>query len=97
LSDLGVARRKHDHRHLRPGSQITDEIDAVTVGQTEIEHHQVGAAGAGLDQAALHAVGLEDLKPFAFKRQFDEAADVGFILDDDNASGPSWRAVCSWS
>jgi hypothetical protein len=68
-------------------SQITDEVDAVTVGQAQIEHHQVGAAGAGLDQAALQAVGLEYLEPLAFERQLDEAADVGFIFDDDNGAG----------
>jgi hypothetical protein len=33
----------------------------------------------------LHAVGLEDLKPLAFERQLDEAADIGFVLDDDDA------------
>jgi hypothetical protein len=38
---LGAPRRQHDDRDLRPPAQATDQVDAVAVGQAEVEEHQV--------------------------------------------------------
>ena len=59
---LAAARRQHDDRHRRPLAQVADEVDAVAVGQSEVEQHQVGRARAGVDQAALLRLGLDALR-----------------------------------
>src|SRR5664279_150694 len=67
-----------------PDGDGIDEIDAVAIGEAEIEHHQVGAEGTGLDQPALQAGRLEYLAALGLERQADEAADGGFVLDEDD-------------
>jgi hypothetical protein len=74
-------RRQHDDRRVGLLAQFDDEIHAVAVRQTEVENHQVGFAGAGVDQAATQRFRLEHLPAFIFQRGAHEAADLRFIFD----------------
>ena len=84
LAALGTAGREHDHRHGRPLPQFADEFHAVAVGQTQIEHHQVGATRASLDEAALVVLRLVHRVALGLQRESHEAADMGLVFDDQN-------------
>ena len=84
LVGLVDARRQHEDGDVRPAAQFADQIDAVAIGQAEVEHHQVGAARAGFNQSALHCLSLMDLEAVALKRLSDEAADLRFVFDHEN-------------
>jgi hypothetical protein len=87
LAGLGAARRQHDHGHRRPLAQVADQVHAVAVGQAQVQHHQVGAARAGLDQAALQGGGLVHLVALGLQGEPHEAADVGLVFDDQDLGG----------
>ena len=43
---LGVARRQHDDRHGGPLADLATDVDAGHVGQTEVEHDEIGPASS---------------------------------------------------
>ena len=75
------ARRKHDHRHLRPGAQLANQIGTVAVGQTEVGDDEVGPARRRVDQALLDRLGLEHAPAFGLERGANEAPDVAVVFD----------------
>src|SRR5260221_5562116 len=81
------ARRQHDDRHRTPAAQIADELDAVEVRQPEVQHDEIGFAGAGLDEPILCGLRLEYLVSLCFQRSAHEAADLLFILHDQHGNG----------
>ena len=45
---------------------------------------QIGAAGAGLNQAELLRAGFEGLKALGFEPEAHESTAIGFVLDDES-------------
>src|ERR1051326_4336042 len=41
LVDLVAARREHDDRYIRTGSQTPRDFDAAQVGQRDVEQHRI--------------------------------------------------------
>ena len=74
LVGLVDPRREHDHRDRRPAAQIADEIDAVAVGQAEVENDDVGLAGSGFDESVLERLGLEHMPTLGLERGAHESA-----------------------
>ena len=84
LVDFGRAGGKNDDGNVRPGPQVADQVDAIAIRQAEVEHDQVRLPGADLDQTTSHRIGLENRQLLRFQGQFDEATNLGFILDNDH-------------
>ena len=61
------ACREDEDRHVRPSAQVADEVDAVAVGQAEIEHDQIGLVGAGFEQPVGTGSGLVHAAAFFLK------------------------------
>src|ERR1700733_3598970 len=55
---LHGARRQHHDRHLRPAAHAADHVQAVLVGQPQVDQQQVRLVAARLDLRALGGVGL---------------------------------------
>ena len=60
LLRLERARRQHDDRHRRPRAHAADHVEAVAVGETEIDDQQVRLVRAGLDLGAPCVLGFDD-------------------------------------
>ena len=77
----------------RPLPQPADDLEAVQVGKTEIEDHEVGLTRRGLEQPLLAGLGLHHAVALARQRGAEEPADGRLVLDDqhDRASAPVAR------
>jgi hypothetical protein len=61
-----VAASGEDHdRDRGPGAQLADDLDAIEVGEAQIEHDQVGVVGRGGVQRLGAVGGGDDLVPAA--------------------------------
>ena len=89
LVPLLAPRREDDDRNGRPLAQPADHVEAVHVGQAEIEDDDVGLARAGLDDALRARRRLEEPVAVALERGAEEAPDLRLVLDEDDrpASG----------
>src|SRR5450830_1730528 len=84
---FAIPRRQHQNRHCQPTAQFADQLFAVAIRQAEVDDHQVRLTAGGMDQCAFDAVGLEHLKTFILQGDPDEAADIGFVFNNQNACG----------
>jgi hypothetical protein len=77
------AAGQDDDRYRGPGAQLADDLDAVEVGQAEVEHDQVGVlAGGGVQ--GLHAVaGGDDLVLAGVQVDPQRPQDLRFVVDDE--------------
>ena len=87
LVALLAARRQHDDRHVRPLAQAPDHLQAVDVGQAEIEDDDVGLARGHLDQAVGAGRRLEEPVALARQGRAQEAPDLRLVLDDRTTTG----------
>lgn len=76
--------REHENRHLRPATQMADEVDAVAIGQAEIEHHQSGLLLARFNQPLRRRCRLKNSAAFFFECRAYKTADQFFVLDDND-------------
>ena len=81
LVGLPRSRRQHDDRRLRPTAEVADELDAVAVGQAQVEDHQFGPARGGVGQRLPDGVGFDHVPALALERHADEAPDLALVLD----------------
>ena len=78
------AHREHDQRHARPGAQPLQHFGAVHVGQAEIENHQIGRLQRRRAQRFGAGLGLLHREAVEFEAGAQEAADLNFVVDDEN-------------
>ncbi len=70
--------------HLAPLAQAPDHLEAVEVGQTEIDDDDVGLAGGHLDQTVGGGPRLEEPVALAREGRAQEAPDLRLVLDQDH-------------
>ncbi len=87
LDAFGRAGREHEQRRAAPAAELVDEVDAIAVGQAQIEDDEVGLARGGVDQPARHAVGLADAPALGFERRAHDVADLGLVFDHQDEAG----------
>jgi hypothetical protein len=59
-------------------------VEAVAVGQAQVEQDDVGIGGDGLDRAVACGAGFFDAVVVRFERGPQESADRLFVLDDQD-------------
>ena len=59
LFRLASTHGQHDHRHLRPLAQFAQQLDAVAVGQTEIQDDTFTQGQVGLIVGTYETAGVE--------------------------------------
>ena len=84
LVALLTARRQHDHGHGGPFAYATDHVQAIHVGQAEVDDDDVRLTGADLDHAIGSGRRLEEPIALPLERGPEEFADLGLVLDDDD-------------
>jgi hypothetical protein len=77
------ARGQDDHRNLRPAAQLADHVEAVGVGQPEVDDHEIGLARRRVDQPLLARLRVE-YGDAVLERGAHEAADLFLVLDQDD-------------
>lgn len=80
----GVPGGEHDDRHPGPAAQPLDHVDAVEVGQAQVEHHDVGVAGGGELEGGGTVVGRVDLVLAGLEVDHQGAHDLRFVVDHEH-------------
>ena len=85
LFRLPVPGGDDDDGHL-PGQapELGQNLQAVHVGQTQVQQHQIGAVGEEQGQAFLAGVGGDGAVVVGAQGPADEVADGPLVLDDKN-------------
>ena len=65
-------------------AQPLHHLDAVHVGQAQIQDHELGLAVRGCGQARLPGLGFVNLEPWAAEARAQKAADLRIVLDHDD-------------
>ncbi len=71
---------------VRPAAQPADHVDAVDIGQAEIEHHQIGRVAGGRRAQRAGPVGRDvDVVPAGAQVDPQRAQDLWFVVHDQDA------------
>lgn len=81
------AHREHEHGDVAPFAEAAEDFDAADVGESEVEDDAVGLARGGFLQAEDAVFGFANGVAATFKRETQEAADLHFVVDDENGGG----------
>ena len=88
-----VARRDDEDRAREPGAQLADDVDAVEVGQAEVEDDEVRPAALGDRERFGRRGRLDDAVAVDAQRDAQEAADLRFVFDHQDLEPPGWPAL----
>jgi hypothetical protein len=86
-----------DDRDSRPLPQPADDVEAVQIGQPEVQNDEVGLPGRSLEEPVLAGLGLDDAVSLAREGRAEEAADRRLVLDDQHhrtAPRSAWGIGC---
>ena len=84
LVRLGGAGRQHDDGRHEFLAHIVDELAAVAVGQAQVQDDEVGQVGGEDGFAQLTGGGHIGLVAVGVQQGIDEAADGGFVFNDED-------------
>jgi hypothetical protein len=78
---------QHEDRHVGAGAQLARDLVAANVGQSQVEHDQIGPrVGGQRDRLGPGARG-QHLEPVALEVAPHELADLQLVLDDQHERG----------
>ena len=84
-----AARGQHQHRHIAIGAEQAHHLEAVDLGQHQVQHDEGRVLGARLAQGLAAVVGGDDVEALALEVGAHEGHDLAVVIDDED--GPSGR------
>ena len=85
LVELGVLRGEHQHVGVAELAHPAADLDAVDVGQAEVEDDQVEGIEGGRANSGLPVLGLSDIEALLHEQGADEHPVLGCVVDDEGA------------
>ena len=82
--DLAVAGGEEDDRHLGGLADLLADLEAVDIGEADVEHDEAGPVAAERVEPGAARRRLQDPVPLPFQVQADEVGDVVLVVDDDD-------------
>ena len=82
LVELGVLRREHQHVGVAELAHPAADLDAVDVGQPEVEDDQVERVQGGRANGGLPVLGLGDVEALLHEQGADEHPVLRSVVDD---------------
>ena len=87
LVELAVLGREHEQRGLHArGAQVVADVEAVALGQHDVEHDDVELVVEAREEPALAVVALHDVKALVPQEVGDGPRQVDVVLDDEHSS-----------
>ena len=87
LVELGVLRGEHQDVGVAELADAAADLDAVDVGQAEVEHDQVEVVQRGGADGGLAVGGLVDVEALLDEQRADEHPVLRGVVDDEGARG----------
>ncbi len=86
--------RRHDEHGRRVGAcaQTPQHLEAIDVGQSDIEQQQVEVMRAQRGVRVLAAARVSDAVTLLLQRAYEAFSEQGIVFDDENAQGSSFPA-----
>ena len=84
--DLAVAGGEEDHGDRRRLPKPAAHLEAVDVGEPDVEHDEARPVLADRLDAVLAGGGLHDPEALAAEVELDQVGDVGLVVDDENGA-----------
>src|SRR5262249_13631770 len=82
--DLAVPGGEEDDGNVRRAARALARLEAVDVGQADVEHDEPGPVVPDRLQPALAGAGFQHPEALAGEVEVDEVGDVGLVVDDDD-------------
>jgi signal transduction histidine kinase len=79
-------RGQHDHRHVAQLPDPVEDSPAVETGHLDVEDDEIRLVGVEPLQAVVAVGGLDHVVPRPLEQFLHQAADVGFVVDDEDAA-----------
>src|SRR5919204_4739130 len=87
LVELVVAGREHDDRNLALGAQALADLEAVELGQHQVEHDEVDVLFREACERLLAVPRLQHAIPLALERIGEELLDGVLVVDEEDGRG----------
>ncbi len=84
LDVLFAAHRQDDDRDLGPGTQLPADLQAVHIGQAQVEDDHRGLLGGSQGQAFFPVLGSRDLVVVCAEDGTQSAQDLWLVIDDED-------------
>ena len=86
--DHVVARSEHHDRDIAPSAQLAAHLEAVQLGQHQVEDHQIWIV-SGVEGEGLLAIGRGDHRPaLLFEIEPEQLDDVALVVDHEDRLHP---------
>src|SRR5262249_59919916 len=95
LVALLPSRGEHDHRHGRPLAKLLQYLQAVDVGEAQVENDEVRLPGRGLDEPVAAGGRLEDPIVVSRQRCPKKAPNLRLVLHEHDGPAPYASVLCS--
>jgi hypothetical protein len=84
LVELVVAGGQHDDRHGAPRTQPATDLEAVELGQHDVEDDEVDVVLIETGKRLLAVTGLHDPEPLALERKGEQLLHRFLVVDEQN-------------
>src|SRR5579871_2480637 len=85
LLGFAVARGQHDDRHVRPFARTPDHFLAVAVGETKVEHDDIGRVGGDAPHSFRRCARGDELVAIGLECGLEKAEDRRLVVDHEHA------------
>ena len=91
-----AARGEHEHGHVTLGAEDAHDLQAVHLGQHEVQHDEGGVVRAGALQRLAAVVGADDAVALALQVGAHEGHDLAVVIDDQDGSREGAGPAPGW-
>ena len=82
-----IANRENQHRDVGPFAQTAQHLDALHVGQAEVEQNHIGPAVDDFGKPGLSRFCFVNLEIRSFEGETKEPANLFLVVDDEGGAG----------
>jgi hypothetical protein len=90
---FAVADGEDEDGDLGPFAEAAEDFEAVEIGEAEVEDDGFGLKGGGFGEAEGAGFGFMDGEAAGLEGEAEEAADLHFVVNDEEARGGSSHSV----
>src|ERR1700730_10507727 len=89
LAVFGTVCGQHDDRNVAPGSDALADVQAVQVGQAQVEHDDIRCVDRCMGEALVPGLGGPDAVTEGFQPDGTDAEQAWIVVNDENLRQPS--------
>ena len=84
--DLVCSRREHDHGYVRCRPDLSQNFEAIDVGEADVEYHEVCHGCLEVGERLSAGCHVADYQAFVGEVHAKHASEFGLVIDDEDAT-----------